>query len=258
MIDQKQLMIHVERIVRPVRATERRKLKMRRELLAHLQAALEEEREHTQNEQLAWEAATKRLGMPTDLTRSLQRSVPLLERLLLGAVPLAPWMNHWEKKMGEQMGMGGMSGAQQTVFTLGSAILTYGSAAVLAQRLIRMHREALIQGLGERSWTYLAGTLIANVMLIVLMGSCFGLVGAAARGKGRRTIMTYGIWIAATLLIWQISTVTLLARQRVAIPDLAWGAMAAILLTAALAWLGRLTSKVGRPYREWLTLDISS
>ena len=40
----KKLMIHVETLVRPVRATESRKLKMRRELLAHLTEALEEER----------------------------------------------------------------------------------------------------------------------------------------------------------------------------------------------------------------------
>ena len=36
----KELMIHVERIVRPVIATQGRKLRMRMELLAHLQAAL--------------------------------------------------------------------------------------------------------------------------------------------------------------------------------------------------------------------------
>ena len=43
-MNSKDLMIYVERIVRPVRARQSRKLRMRRELLAHLEAALEEER----------------------------------------------------------------------------------------------------------------------------------------------------------------------------------------------------------------------
>src|SRR5689334_20531134 len=42
--EMKALMVHVERIVRPVRASARRKLRMRRELLVHLQSAVEQER----------------------------------------------------------------------------------------------------------------------------------------------------------------------------------------------------------------------
>ena len=45
-----ELMIHVERIVRPVRAMQARKLKMRRELLAHLEWAVNEERAHVASE----------------------------------------------------------------------------------------------------------------------------------------------------------------------------------------------------------------
>ena len=62
-VEMKDLMIYVERIVRPVRATERRKvMRMRRELVGHLEAALREERERGADDAGAWEGAKRRLG----------------------------------------------------------------------------------------------------------------------------------------------------------------------------------------------------
>jgi hypothetical protein len=83
----RELMIHVERIVRPVRAGEALKLRMRRELLAHLQQAMEEERNRGGDEAAATEHAKRRLGSPADVTRQLQDSVPWLHRLLLRDFP---------------------------------------------------------------------------------------------------------------------------------------------------------------------------
>src|SRR5215471_4585472 len=84
-----ELMIHVERIVRPVTA-DVAKMRMRRELLAHLLAAYKEERNNGLDERAALENAKRRLGDPSELTRQLQASVARLDRLS-GALATAPF-----------------------------------------------------------------------------------------------------------------------------------------------------------------------
>jgi hypothetical protein len=74
------LMVLVERAVRPVRAGERRKLRMRDELLAHLTAVYEEEKARRGDDPAALAAAAERFGDPADLTRELQAAVPAGER----------------------------------------------------------------------------------------------------------------------------------------------------------------------------------
>ena len=88
----KELMIHVERIVRPLRASQPRKLRMRRELLAHLTAALEEERGRYPDEAGAMVAAKQRLGDPATLAQQLEQSVPRVERLLYTRIQSLDWL----------------------------------------------------------------------------------------------------------------------------------------------------------------------
>src|ERR1700722_7000041 len=99
----KQLMIYVERIVRPIRAAESRKLQMRQELLAHLQLAIEDERAHGSDEATAIEAAVQRVGDPAELTRQLQRTVPWVQRILLFKFPMPPAVDRWEIKSGRKL-----------------------------------------------------------------------------------------------------------------------------------------------------------
>jgi hypothetical protein len=75
------LKVLVEKAVRPVRATPRRKRKMREELLAHVLAVFEEESARTGVEGTALERTRQRFGNPTELTGELQRSVPWLDRI---------------------------------------------------------------------------------------------------------------------------------------------------------------------------------
>jgi hypothetical protein len=71
----------VERAVRPVHATAKRKRQVREELLAHLTAICEEEQQAGSADALvALEAATGRFGDPAELARELQASVPFSER----------------------------------------------------------------------------------------------------------------------------------------------------------------------------------
>jgi hypothetical protein len=71
----------IERTVRPVRAATPRKLKMREELLAHLEFIYTEEFARLQNPDAAFKAAAARFGDPSELTRELQSTIPMHERL---------------------------------------------------------------------------------------------------------------------------------------------------------------------------------
>jgi len=81
------LKIQVERVVRPIRASGRRKDRMREELLAHLTATCHEELAKDGDEPAAVERALQRFGNPDDLRRELQASVTLPERLLYVRIP---------------------------------------------------------------------------------------------------------------------------------------------------------------------------
>jgi hypothetical protein len=76
------LKVHVERIVRPIRASGRRKDRMREELLAHLTATYQEEVKRDGDESAALARALERFGDPDELRRELQASVPLADRIL--------------------------------------------------------------------------------------------------------------------------------------------------------------------------------
>jgi hypothetical protein len=77
----KELMVHVERAVRPVRASARRKDRMREELLAHLTAIHEEELARTGEAAAARQRAFERFGEPAALTRDLQATASTAERV---------------------------------------------------------------------------------------------------------------------------------------------------------------------------------
>ena len=86
----RELRSHIEHIVRPIRATERRKYKMREELLAHLSGTLEEELAKGQTAEAALEHALRRFGDHETLRRDLQASVPVTERFLFAQIPYVP------------------------------------------------------------------------------------------------------------------------------------------------------------------------
>jgi hypothetical protein len=88
----KEFMVHVERAVRPVRAESAQKFKMRRELLAHLTCIYEEELARRSDPAAARVEALRRFGDPAALTRELQGSVPVLERILHTPIPALSWM----------------------------------------------------------------------------------------------------------------------------------------------------------------------
>jgi hypothetical protein len=71
-----QLKIIVERAVRPVRASTRRKRKIREELLAHVTSVFRQESAKLGDERTALEQTAQRFGNPASLANELQQSVP--------------------------------------------------------------------------------------------------------------------------------------------------------------------------------------
>jgi hypothetical protein len=94
------LRIHVEKIVRPLAASRRRKDGMRQELHAHLIAAFEEELQRVGDERLAIKNTLERLGDVAELRQQLQSTVPMLESLLMRDVWL-PGLGRMERRVGE-------------------------------------------------------------------------------------------------------------------------------------------------------------
>jgi ATP-dependent Clp protease ATP-binding subunit ClpC len=70
----------VERVVRPVRAGTVWKRKSREELLSHLTAIYEEERSKSCDPEAAMQAAAKRFGDPTELSREFQADLTVSEK----------------------------------------------------------------------------------------------------------------------------------------------------------------------------------
>ena len=121
----KELMIHVEKIVRPVRAFAPRKLHMRYELLAHLQAALNEECAVDGNEAAALERARTRLGEPHELTQALQQSVPWIEQKLMSRLPIPHAIERWEIRSFNWRKDCPLTPMQSTLLVFGAPILPF-------------------------------------------------------------------------------------------------------------------------------------
>ncbi len=91
------LRAYIESTVGPVRASEPRKWRMGEELSAHLVESFEEERRRLGDDHAAAERAIQRLGDPKELTRSLEASVPWLERLLYSRIPAPQTLEVWDR-----------------------------------------------------------------------------------------------------------------------------------------------------------------
>jgi hypothetical protein len=110
----------VERVVRPVLASNNRKRRMRDEMLAHLSAIYDEELTRSGDLTKAVNAAAERFGNPTELTAELQATVPRLERWESRMEPIFGWrapetVMRWMMRVAFQMGLMMMIGCELTI-----------------------------------------------------------------------------------------------------------------------------------------------
>lgn len=179
----KELMVTVERAVRPVHASAARKRRMRQELLAHLTGIVEEERARGGDEQLALAQALRRFGNPAELTRDLQNSVPLLER----------WEGQFLVLFLRRPGESGLQHAVRLAALFASAVF----GALFLFPLVRVF--AGDDWASAQIGLACQGVVTGYVFLSVLMG--YGLCRELADRRGVASLLRAAAYGSATLLV---------------------------------------------------------
>ncbi|HIK95177.1 MAG TPA: PrgI family protein [Planctomycetes bacterium] len=95
----KELMIHVEKAVRPLRITQGQRGAIREELLTHLQGIYDEELERHGDSSAAVQAAIERFGPAEEISRNLRGSLPWYSAAL-ACVPWCARMRTWPESTG--------------------------------------------------------------------------------------------------------------------------------------------------------------
>jgi len=251
-----QLMIHVERIVRPVRTTQKRKLRMRLELLAHLEAAVDEERlRFPGDERAAMVQAKGRLGEPEALTRRLQKSVPVLERILFARALVGRRLECWELRIAQAIyGIRGvMTLGHVAVLMLLAGLLT-GNPFYLSSTI----RNAITKGVPLAHVTAFFLILLIGLQ-IILLASCrfvFAIADPEPKwdwiGNIRRGISIIFLQIGLIYCMTAAAVNGLPAADQIA----ACGATTVLMLMLSTL-VARHIGKSRRAYDEWLDLDIA-
>jgi hypothetical protein len=234
----KDLMIHVERIVRPVRA-DASKLRMRRELLAHLQAAYEEERARGLDEPAALAEAKRRLGDPAEITRQLQASVSRLERL--SVTPFPRWVR-------------AVPVVAAILLPILVAILS-APAWLIVDHPERHHGFMLPEGISRHASLTLAGSIVAMEIYLALSYVCILKAMSIAKGITPRRwswIAIFGVLVFVAQLIWtSLFGLAMTGEPRID-PYFAGASVITIIIVGEAV----LISLISLPVREWLSLDI--
>lgn len=248
-----QLMIYVEGIVKPIAATQSRKLRMRADLLAHLESALEEERLFDPGDEAgALERAKFRLGKPTELTRQLQQTVPAVESTLLGRLSLPPRIDELEQRMAYVPG-------QRGAMTMGHKTLLSAMATLSATPLFLSMHSALASVDMEAVHPALstAGTFVGCLVLLLCS---YRFVFAAANSEESfdwpGAMKRGGVILALQLGMAFFLAATIADRAATSREVLNCVTLAlAFLIGSGL--IARWISVLRRPYDEWLKLDIA-
>jgi hypothetical protein len=250
----KELMIHIERAVRPVRAEPARKFKMRRELLAHLTCLYEDELARHSKPAAVQAEALRRFGDPAALTAELQASVPAWERILFTPIPALRWTKSIQLLFARRPGESEHRGVLRAAVWLGVLLTFMG----LPLGIIRMAGSASVLDPFE------LGMLAACFAVLVIANSTFiylytrlarvvrGSLGPAA------LVRAAGYWAGSVLVLIASAPVSariLLGEQA---PRSRLGLVAAVVgvMLLGIAALLRLDAVIKRPRSEWTALEI--
>lgn len=247
-IELKNLMVHVERIVRPVRATELRKLKMRREILSHLQAVLDEEMAIAADESAAWETTLRRLGDPAILTRELQKIVPLRERLVIWNAPKGGWSTPREARL--MLGLFGLKPWTSMLFLYGCIGMLFGWWPLAIRHIKESNAMPLESWIGSL-------TLMTLSLTLATWGSInltFHLLDLGAQPTDRRRVIKAGILNLGLFFAFRATWLLMGAGPW---SDLLWMPLLSIPATAGTIFLGRFLRSGIRDFGEWYALKIA-
>ena len=215
-----ELMVAVERVVRPVRVGSRRKSLMREELLAHLTDVYGRERAALGDDRLAMTQAVRRFGIPSDLTRDLERSATRRDRFEAAV----EWGLGWGGEPGLRF-VGRLAGlifvvttilmaiglsvvgpglADRTSLQVATAYVVTLSASIIPLGLAYGRvRGAVCGGLGRtRSWSRAAGWAAAAGLVAPVVGLVVCLLGGAGEATWEELLPSWGLGAAVTAVFF--------------------------------------------------------
>jgi hypothetical protein len=253
-----ELMIHVERIVRPVCATQRRKLTMRRELMAHLETTLAEEEQRDRAGAL--DRAKKRLGDPLELTRQLQASVPFYQRLLLGRVPAAPGVDKWERDSAERWwGMGRpMTMGHSSIFILTAMSLLFLPGLLVFTLFKPASGYPVTLPDNPTLYRIVAGLTLFLVWFLFCYALRFlGVITAAFERKLTATRAWRSLVFFIALQVTLMNCITYVVMRRPAtLGESAASVLAILVLTTLMSLIAAGVARLRARFDEWMTLDL--
>lgn len=252
-----EFMVLVERAVRPVLAGPTRKLRMREELLAHLEGVYAEELARLGDEPAARAEAARRLGDPAALTADLQQSMSFRERLdgrinrLFGGRPGEPAVRAAGRAAGLVAALiacwllltlaatavrrpdDGSIPTPSQLLRLFGALLVFAPLAVFLLTLLFVRIRDSLHGTpgSPRSWRRAVGFAALAFLVVPLTGTAFYWLGVPGIGE-----------VAAELTTPR--AVMLSAVYHLAVP----------LLLLGFAWK---TGPTAARHRAWAALDLS-
>lgn len=252
-----QLKRQVERAVRPVRAGRVRKLQMREELLAHLTALYEEERQ-TADDAAALAAALTRFGDPAELTRELDRSVGTNERCTYYAESFGQLQERW---LGPREGESFLRHAARCF----AIILLYHLAGGLLL--------AILNGLGlptrpdPTSYRLRVGLLIFGFSTLSSWFFLLAIYDVAPRAFGPNSRLPWPklyfrslLWAVPYIPLWWVVWGTATGDFQEASRQLPWTAAIAFsffpLSLFGATFAGDAVSRRNEPYEAWAKIRI--
>jgi hypothetical protein len=257
------LMTHVERIVRPIRA-DWSKLRFRRELLAHLQASYDEERARGLDEASAVAAAKRRLGDPAALTAQLQASVSRFERLAVTPFPGSPLLDRLAGRYADVPTLlsWGRSRPPATPFRPSSLLAV---AAVLPILVLTLPTPAFLASAMTPAAASDHPRLLIAAAVLALEGQaalyyalCVNLIviGTAAGRRPWRRVATLTVATVLTGVLWKCLLDQALTGRPFASP-LTQSVGEQILLLTLILPGALFAALAGRRVRPWLSLDLA-
>jgi len=187
-----ELRIHVERAVRPIRATEATKLKMREELFAHLTAIYEEERARGADEPTAVALAKERIGTAAELTAELDATIPRNER----------WGAALERHLGRSSAKSDTHYVLRISCCYAAFLLVVSTVVPLVLCLTQVDGHSY-KSLGEH---FLHRTRYALPILAWVQVNISAIVFIEVRLSTARRVMRVALWsTAGGLIVWATS-----------------------------------------------------
>jgi hypothetical protein len=236
----------INRIVWPIRASMRRKEKMREEMTAHLTGILEQEKRAGLPEHEAVARALERFGDPAEVRRQLQSAVPRLERVVYAPIPfLTPGERLLDSALNAKPGESAVWHAARVTGLVALIIGSLYFLIFLALAIPDLARGAFPQRAAECArtmWAILAPGALCSFLALLLGHGILRLSARRPRGPREWALA----WLCMILLVPVAGGCGLLSAL-IARPDLAAG---------PLNWVSVVGGNLDFPFPFWFWVGL--